>query len=79
MSQSTDEDNAASIEASQYKYSVKITQTTYGARVGVHTYSDTPADAMDQAIELYHATRMGLIDRGYIIAPEDPPVKVKKV
>lgn len=74
----TDEDNAASIEASQYKYSVKITQTTYGARVGVHAYADVPIDAVDQAIELYHNTRHELEKRGYKIAPEDPAVKTKK-
>lgn len=73
--QTLTEEEAEIGETSQYPYSVKITQTAYGARISVHAYAYIPEEAMAHAMAMYESTRKGLLDNGFKVAPEEPVSK----
>ena len=53
----------------QFSHSVKIEQGQKGARVSVHVYANTGLEAMQQAINLYRATKLELEHLKEIVAP----------
>ena len=53
----------------QFSHSVKIEQTAKGARITVHVNSNDALEAMNQAINLYRATRLQLEQQKEVVAP----------
>lgn len=53
----------------QFSHSVKIEQTAKGARVTVHVNSNDALEAMNQAINLYRATKLELERLNEVVAP----------
>lgn len=53
----------------QFTHSVKIEQTAKGARVTVHVNTNNGLEAMEQAINLYRATKLQLEQVNEIVAP----------
>lgn len=68
----TEEESSEIGEASQYPYSVKITQTALGARISVHAYAHELTDAIEHALIMYDQTRYQLEKSGKKLAPEEP-------
>ena len=48
---------------------VKISQTAKGARIDVHVYANDGLEAMQQAVNLYRATRLQLEELKEPVAP----------
>ena len=59
----------------QFTHSVKIEQTAKGARVTVHVNANNGLEAMEQAINLYRATKLELERLKEIVAPIEIKVK----
>ena len=53
----------------QFSHSVKIEQGQKGARISVHVYANEALEAMNQAINLYRATKLQLEELKEVVAP----------
>ena len=53
----------------QLSHSVKIEQGQKGARIVVHVYANNGLEAMEQAINLYRATKLELERLNEVVAP----------
>jgi hypothetical protein len=53
----------------QFSHSVKVEQTAKGARVTIHVNANNGLEAMQQAINLYRATKLELEYLKEVVAP----------
>ncbi|GEM_PF-3161065 len=52
-----------------FSHSVKIEQTGKGARITVHVFASSSESAIQQALEMYGATKKYLELKGEVVAP----------
>lgn len=52
-----------------FSHSVKIEQTSKGARVTVHVNANNGLEAMEQSINLYRTTKLQLEQQKEVVAP----------
>jgi hypothetical protein len=65
----TSETEVTTTIPTMFTHSVKIEMTAKGARVTVHVNADEALEAMNQAINLYRATKLELEQQKEAVAP----------